>query len=667
MANLEKIKPWVVNGKIVESAYDRIAFVEEKSGRETVFSRKSKIYLTLFCAGKSIQEIVLELCQKGMGVQFIRIHRVLEKLYLSGLIVNDHEFFGKFRSRKLNLGWGYPFLRNPFWSSPSIGQTKVSTPRPTLALILALLFIVSSFLQIPSYLSLDIGQHLFFRNGNYWMFYPIVFFWSSVLRSIKNIIRGYLIRTSSGGFPLWRIRIDALSLYVDLDDDAMLRVNEDRLGWLIFIASSLSYFCLPFLIKLTGLSGELITEIRILCLSWFLLEFTPYSKGDFITLLHVLFSRRSGSRTEDMPVDRPNLYYFHSIMKWIWPLVVAIPLTMALAGVFSILKQAYLEQLPQVLYSGILMTIIITLVLVSIFDEIYFTYVQIDDQVAWHRVVDYFHAERSSAHSKDKLIDHDTIEGYLASIPLFINMPAEVLKGMAKYASIRKLGPGAYICHQGQVSNELYIVLLGSVAVYHKRKGGKQKFLIRLERDSVFGEMGFFLEQPRTADVVTMEESFVLRIRKESKAVLNYLKSQRFSKVLRDRVWLYQTLASTDIFQDLPSELLGLFIGRGHIIDFTPGQTLIEEGAAGADFYLIVQGQMEITKRAISVGTLSNGEFFGEIALLKGLPRIATVRCLVPSKVLCLTAEDFWQILSENLSLGLYIEEVANQRMKNLR
>ncbi|WP_409342707.1 ABC transporter transmembrane domain-containing protein [Paenibacillus sp. MBLB4367] len=69
---------------------------------------------------------------------------------------------------------------------------------------------------------------------------------------------------------------------------------------------------------------------------------------------------------------------------------------------------------------------------------------------------------------------------------------------------------------------------------------------------------------------------------------------------------------------------------------------IIEEGDAGDKFYMIVRGQVEVLKKTASqdmepVAVLSDGDFFGEIALLYNVPRSATVRSLTP--VVCMTLQ----------------------------
>jgi len=79
---------------------------------------------------------------------------------------------------------------------------------------------------------------------------------------------------------------------------------------------------------------------------------------------------------------------------------------------------------------------------------------------------------------------------------------------------------------------------------------------------------------------------------------------------------------------------------------FRPGEIIIRQGEIGDRFYIIESGEVEIVqqdpgKQEKRLGTRSTGESFGELALLKDLPRTATVRCLTPVNVVMFNRRDF--------------------------
>lgn len=71
------------------------------------------------------------------------------------------------------------------------------------------------------------------------------------------------------------------------------------------------------------------------------------------------------------------------------------------------------------------------------------------------------------------------------------------------------------------------------------------------------------------------------------------------------------------------------------------GTAIFDEGARGDDFYVIAGGQAAVEIGGARIRTLGPGEFFGEVALLRDLPRTATVRAITPLRLLALNRETF--------------------------
>src|SRR5918995_4358782 len=65
-------------------------------------------------------------------------------------------------------------------------------------------------------------------------------------------------------------------------------------------------------------------------------------------------------------------------------------------------------------------------------------------------------------------------------------------------------------------------------------------------------------------------------------------------------------------------------------LEIPPGKVLCKEGEIGHEFFVIVDGEVEVTRKGKRVATRAGGEFFGEIALLEKTRRTATVTAKKP-------------------------------------
>lgn len=103
-----------------------------------------------------------------------------------------------------------------------------------------------------------------------------------------------------------------------------------------------------------------------------------------------------------------------------------------------------------------------------------------------------------------------------ADIPLFKHLPPEQLEyllTLTQEASYRK---NAVIITQGERSNSLYTLLEGRVKVYVTDSEGRQTLLAFLNAGDCFGELSLLDDEPRSASVMTVEPSRLLRLTQEN-------------------------------------------------------------------------------------------------------------------------------------------------------
>ncbi len=86
---------------------------------------------------------------------------------------------------------------------------------------------------------------------------------------------------------------------------------------------------------------------------------------------------------------------------------------------------------------------------------------------------------------------------------------------------------------------------------------------------------------------------------------------------------------------------------------FGPGEVVVQEGDHSRDLYLVFQGEATVTRKGLGVGTLGPGSHFGELGLVTGAPRAATVTALTPLTVARLPLDRFEQLVKDDPPLAV--------------
>ena len=106
------------------------------------------------------------------------------------------------------------------------------------------------------------------------------------------------------------------------------------------------------------------------------------------------------------------------------------------------------------------------------------------------------------------------------------------------------------------------------------------------------------------------------------------------------------------LFRDLPFHARLRVSTICEELFFTPGQTLVEEGAMGDAMFVIVQGEVGVSHNAIELASLGSGEHFGEISLVDQQPRSATVTGLSFGSAIVIRREQLQDFCRREPELG---------------
>ena len=125
-------------------------------------------------------------------------------------------------------------------------------------------------------------------------------------------------------------------------------------------------------------------------------------------------------------------------------------------------------------------------------------------------------------------------------------------------------------------------------------------------------------------------------------------------------------LKAVPLFADCDEKQLDFIATQVDEVDFVAGRDLCGEGAAGGEFFVILSGTAEVRRQGRHLRELGPGDFFGEIALLDGGPRTATVTALSEMKCLVLSRGQFHNVIRQNALIAVSVLQTLGERLRSL-
>jgi CRP-like cAMP-binding protein len=147
----------------------------------------------------------------------------------------------------------------------------------------------------------------------------------------------------------------------------------------------------------------------------------------------------------------------------------------------------------------------------------------------------------------------------------------------------------------------------------------------------------------------------------EARTQLDILEKALTSGVIR-------VLDRIPVLSKLTLEQSVLLANRLKVIEYKPGQIVFHMGEIGDTFFMIETGEVEVLAPDVEgtpnvLNRLGSGDFFGEIALLRAVPRTATIRVVSPTRLLALSREDFDDVLARYPSVAHGLAETSGLRL----
>ena len=127
-----------------------------------------------------------------------------------------------------------------------------------------------------------------------------------------------------------------------------------------------------------------------------------------------------------------------------------------------------------------------------------------------------------------------------------------------------------------------------------------------------------------------------------------------------------ELLAAAPLFAGVDPEGLERIAGRTVEVEFATDRVIARQGDVGTGFFVIATGSARVVRNGEAIASLRPGDFFGELSVLDGRPRVAQVIASEPTVCLALASWDFEAVVHEQPSVALAVLRGLAGRLRDL-
>jgi CRP-like cAMP-binding protein len=127
-----------------------------------------------------------------------------------------------------------------------------------------------------------------------------------------------------------------------------------------------------------------------------------------------------------------------------------------------------------------------------------------------------------------------------------------------------------------------------------------------------------------------------------------------------------ELLARAPLLDGVDPEGIAMIAQRVVEVEFPKGAVIARQGDVGTGFFMVASGSVRVVRDGETIATIGPGDFFGELSVLDGQPRVAQVVADEPTVCLALATWDFEAVVREEPAVALAIMRGLAGRLRRL-